>query len=141
MALLVRPILSSRYWVSGPHLHLVLRSFMYDSYRMILPAGGGGADVPRQARVVEVYQLPGTYTLRQLTRKIHDGPATQFSTRDGRGSNTKWAMIAFMEAEDAKSFILKNEAIQAEMGENQSWYGPGVNVVWGNPYPEPGGGE
>ena len=92
-----------------------------------------------QRRTVEVYHLPKSYTLRHLTNKIHEGPLILIEMIDEREGNTKCAMIVFMKAEDAKSFVLKNEAIRAEMGENQSCYGPGVNVGWGNPYPKPEG--
>ena len=90
-----------------------------------------------ERRVVEMYQLPKSYTLRDLTRNIHEGPLIQIKMINDQGSDTKWAVIVFMKAEDARSFYLTNEAIRARMGGNQSCYGPGINAVWGNPYPVP----
>ena len=74
--------------------------------------GPGG---PRQARVVQVHQLPKSYTLRQLTDKMNEGPLLRIEMKDDRRSGTESTVIIFIKAEDAKSFFLKNEAMRAEM--------------------------
>ena len=90
----------------------------------------GGED---QRRVVEVHKLPKTCTFRQITCQIVEGPLTHISLHDV-ADNTKTACIFFLSAEDARRFVLKNDAVGAELGEGHSCYGPDVRVLLGNPY-------
>ena len=92
-----------------------------------------------ERRVVEVLRLPKTYTLRQLTCRIREGPLICVRLLDEYGKNTKKATVYFMKAENAKSFFLKNEMVRGESGDDRSLYGPGTHVVWGSPYRDPDG--
>ena len=97
--------------------------------------GPGG---PRQARVVQVHQLPKSYTVRQLTDEMNEGPLIRVEMKDDHRSSTESTVIILIKAEDAKSFFFKNVVMRAEVGESQSCYGPGLSVGSDKPYPDPG---
>jgi len=86
-------------------------------------------------RVVEVHGLPRTWTLRDVTREITEGPLMHVGLQDAP-NDTKHALLIFLRADDAMNFLTKNVEIMLKMGATQSCYGPGVSVDLAGPRPD-----
>lgn len=100
----------------------------------------GNASVPEDStlnesttkvlRGVQVLGLPKTWTLRDVTREVTEGPLMHVSLHDAP-NDTKYAYLIFLKAEAAMKFVKKSAEIMLRMGARQSCYGPGVSVDFG----------
>lgn len=95
-----------------------------------LASEGNTMDTPR---AVQVSGLPQTWTLRDVTREITEGPLMHVTLHAAQ-NDTQQALLIFLKGEDAIKFVEKSVAFTLKMGAKHSCYGPNVPVDMGGPF-------